>query len=136
MTTYDARRTLARILMLDAATCGLMGLLLVLAAGPVAGLTAIPAALLFYAGALLIPIALYMVVVARIGTANALAVWLVILGNVGWVVASLGLFAVVAPNGIGVAFILAQALVVAALAWLEHSTWRAGTARHPSAALN
>jgi hypothetical protein len=115
---------LARILNLDAATCAAMGLLLVLGAQPIAGITAIPATLLFWAGALLIPIALYMVVVARAGTGSALAVWLVILGNLGWIAASLALVGFIAPNGLGTALILAQAVVVTALALLEYQAWR------------
>jgi hypothetical protein len=119
-----AQNTLGRILTLDALTCAAMGLLLLVAFGPVAGLTAIPAALLFYAGAVLIPIAIYMAAVARIGTYSVLAVWLVIIGNIGWIAASLGLFAFIAPNGLGTAFIMAQAAVVGLLAWLEISAWR------------
>jgi glucose uptake protein GlcU len=120
----SAQNTLGRILTLDALTCAAMGLLLLVVPGPVAGLTAIPAALLFYAGAVLIPIAIYMAAVARIGTCNAPMVWLVIIGNIGWIAASLALFAFIAPNGIGTAFILAQASVVGLLAWLEVSAWR------------
>lgn len=134
MTTSDARRGLIAILLIDAVTCGVMGVLLVLIAAPVAAITAVPATLLIYAGALLTPIALYMVVVARIGTGNTGAVWLVIMGNVGWVAASLGLFAFISPNAIGVIFILAQALVVAVLAWLEYAAWRTNTMQCPSAA--
>jgi hypothetical protein len=121
-----AQNTLGRILNLDALTCAAMGFLLLVASGPIAGLTAIPAALLFYAGAVLIPIAIYMAAVARIGTYNMLAVWLVIIGNIGWIAASLGLFAFIAPNGLGTTFILAQSAVVGLLAWLEVSAWRSG----------
>ena len=133
MTTTD-HRGLARILNLDAATCAAMGLLLLLAAQPIAGITAIPATLLIWAGALLIPIAIYMGLVARTGTGSALAVWLIILGNLGWVAASLALFGFIAPNGLGTALILAQALVVAALAWLEYRAWRATSASHRATA--
>jgi hypothetical protein len=128
MTSSDHRR-LARILTLDAATCAAMGLLLLLAAGPIAGITTLPATLLIWAGALLIPIAVYMAVVARIGTGSTLAVWLVILGNLGWVGASLALFGIIAPNGLGTLLILAQALVVGLLAWLEYRAWRGTSAR-------
>jgi hypothetical protein len=118
-----AKNALGRILTLDALTCAAMGLLLLAASGPVAGLTAIPAALLFYAGVLLVPIAIYMAAVARIGTGYAPMVWLVIVGNIGWIAASLGLFAFIAPNGLGTAFILAQAAIVGLLAWLEVAAW-------------
>lgn len=134
MTTRIARLGLGRLLTLDAATCAAMGILLLLGAGPIAGLTALPATLLFYAGLALIPVALFMAAVARFGTGNPVAVWLVILGNFGWVGASLALFAFVAPNGMGTAFILLQALVVAALAYAEQAAWRGDTARQPAAA--
>ncbi|MGL4234756.1 hypothetical protein [Tabrizicola sp.] len=120
---------LARILNFDALTCAAMGLFLLLGSGPIAGITAIPATLLFYAGAILIPIAIYMALVARAGTGSPLAVWLVILGNLGWVVASVALFGVIAPNGLGVALILGQAAVVGLLAWLEYRAWRGISAR-------
>lgn len=129
-----SQTALGRILALDALTCTAMGLLLLAASGPIAGLTALPPSLLFYAGALLIPIAIYMAQVARKGTDNGLAVGLVILGNIGWVVASLALFAFIAPNALGVAFIMAQAAVVGLLAWLEYTSWRVGRAGQRSIA--
>ena len=129
-----SQTALGRILGLDALTCAAMGLLLLAASGPVARLTDLPPSLLFYAGALLIPIAIYMAIVARYGTSSSLAVWSVILGNMGWVLVSLALFVFIAPNAIGVAFILAQAAVVGLLAWLEYLTWRMATARQSSAA--
>lgn len=134
MTTLNSQRGLARTLLVDAATCAAMGLLLLVAAGPIARLTGIPLPLLFYAGALLIPIAVYMAAVARLGVENGLAVWLVILGNIGWVAASLGLFAFISPNWLGIAFILAQGVVVGTLAWLEYIAWRAGGAGQRSLA--
>jgi hypothetical protein len=127
-------RDLARILILDAGTCAAMGLLLILFCGPVSGLTAVPAPLLLWAGAALIPIAIYMALVARSGTGSPLAVVLVIAGNLGWVAASLALFGMISPNGLGVALIAGQALVVALLAWLELRAWRSVAAQHRAAA--
>jgi hypothetical protein len=49
-------------------------------------------------------------------------VWLIVLGNIGWVIASLGILAFIAPNALGTIFILAQAAVVGVLALLEHGT--------------
>jgi hypothetical protein len=130
MTTNDARQPLGRILLIDAATCAAMGGLLILGAGPIAGLTAMPEPLLFWAGVLLIPVAAYMALVARRATDSGAAVWLAILGNLGWVAASLALFAFVAPNALGAILVLGQAAVVAALAWAEFTAWRgAGTDR-------
>lgn len=131
--TTDARLPLRRILLLDAATCAAMGILLIVAAAPIAGLTALPAGLLFWAGVILIPVAFYMAAVARLAAGNALAVWAVILGNAGWVAASLGLFAFVSPNMLGTGLILAQAAAVGALAWLEAAAWRGKAAMRQAA---
>lgn len=55
------------------------------------------------------------------------AIWMIILGNVLWVVACLALLSgIIAPNALGVIFILAQAVVVAVLAWLELKAHRSG----------
>jgi hypothetical protein len=53
-------------------------------------------------------------------------VWLVIIGNVLWVVGSLWLMVSgwIAPNALGYVFITAQALAVALLAALEHLALR------------
>lgn len=124
----QSNASLKTILLLDAATCLLMGVLLTAASGFVAGLTALPQTLLFYAGALLIPIGLFMAATALWWLSSAGAVWLIIAGNAGWVVASLILLAVVTANGLGIAFVLAQALVVAVLAWIEYRALRANGA--------
>lgn len=119
---------LQTILLLDAATCLLMGILLATTSGFVSGITGLPQTLLFYAGALLIPIGLFMAATATWWLGSAAAVWLIIVGNAGWVIASLALLTIVTPNGLGLAFVLAQALVVAVLAWVEHRTLRASHA--------
>lgn len=119
---------LKTILLLDAATCLLMGLLLATASGFVCSITALPQPLLFCAGLLLLPIGLFMAATAIWWLGSAAAVWLIIVGNVGWVIASLGLLMNVTANGLGVVFVLAQALVVAVLAWVEYRALRAGQA--------
>jgi len=111
---------LKTILLLDSATCLLMSALLIAGAGFVSGITALPETLLFYAGVLLAPIGLFMAATALLWLGSAAAVWLIIVGNGGWVIASLVLLVTVVPNGLGVAFVLAQALVVAVLARIEH----------------
>lgn len=112
------------VLNLDAVTCLAMGAVLVASAGEIAGLTGIPAPLLFYAGLSLIPLAAVIAAVAR-WMENSPAVWLVILGNAAWVVGSLALVAgVISPNLLGVAFILVQAGAVGVLTWLEVAAFR------------
>lgn len=113
------------VLLLDATTCLIMGLLLVAVTGFVSGITAIPETLLLYAGALLFPVGLFMAATALWWLGSSGAVWLIIVGNAGWVLASLVLLAIVKPNGLGVVFVLAQALVVAVFAWVEYRRLRA-----------
>ena len=113
---------LRAVLLVDAATCVLTGALLTLGAALVAQMTAIPAALLFYAGAVLIPIAAFMALTATRRVIPAPFVWLIIAGNALWVVASGGLMLAdwITPNVWGYAFIAAQAVAVAALTAMEY----------------
>lgn len=126
MPTNSSSSLLRTLLLLDAATCTLMGAVLTLGTDLLAAWTAIPAALLFYAGAVLFPVALFMTVVATRVRANRAAVRLVVAGNGLWVATSLGLLVGgwIAPNALGQAFIVAQALAVALFAALEHLAWR------------
>ncbi|MBL0937098.1 MAG: hypothetical protein IBJ07_20350 [Rhizobiaceae bacterium] len=111
--------TLKKVLNLDAVTCALMGVALTVAAAPLSELLALPQSLLFYAGCLLFPIAAFMAVLARHAMPSPAGVWLVILGNAGWVVASIVVLAVTGPNMLGVGFLVIQALAVALLALAE-----------------
>ncbi|GLT11523.1 hypothetical protein ACFQFQ_24460 [Sulfitobacter porphyrae] len=112
---------LQTILKLDSATCALMGALLVSASGLVAGVTAIPADLLFWAGLLLLPVAAFMAVLAGTVSVPSLGTCLVIGGNVLWIVASLALpvTGVISPNAFGWILVLGQAVVVAGFVWAE-----------------
>jgi len=112
---------LQTILKLDSATCALMGALLVSASGLVAGITAIPADLLFWAGLLLFPIAAFMAVLAGTVSVPSLGTYLVIGGNVLWIVASLALpvTGIISPNVFGWILVLGQAVVVAGFVWAE-----------------
>jgi hypothetical protein len=114
-------QVLRKVLLLDAGTCVAAGAAMSLLAGPLARLTAIPEPLLLTAGLALFPVAAFMAFVARMPSIPKAAVWLIVLGNAAWVAGSalLLLAALIRPNGFGVAFILAQALAVAVLAWLE-----------------
>ena len=87
----------------------------------VAGLTQIPAGLLMSAGLSLFPIAAFIAIVAMRPATWPLGVWLIVLGNVVWVAGSLGLLLAdsIAPNGLGYAFLIVQAMAVAVLAELE-----------------
>ena len=126
MHTID-RLPLRTLLRLDSATCAVMGAALTLGSGGLSAPLGLPSAVLFPAGLALFPIAAFMLFAARGGT---VAARLVVAGNVAWVLASLVLVLVARPSGAGVAFVLAQAIAVAAFAALERRALvRDGAAR-------
>ena len=117
--SLDRAAFLRRVLFVDAATCVATGALLTLDAAPLARLLGLPAALLFYAGASLFPCAALMLWVALREQLSRAGAWIIIAGNVAWVVDS-GLALIgTAPTALGYAFVIAQMLAVALLAELE-----------------
>jgi hypothetical protein len=132
MTLTDHPGFLRAVLLIDAASCAAMGLLMTFGATPIALMTELPAALLTAAGASLFPIAAF---IAFVGTREPIplgGVWLVIAGNVGWVLGSvlLAIGDLAAPNVLGVALTLGQGAAVMLLALLEF----AGLRQHAVAA--
>jgi len=113
---------LRRVLLADALVSGATGLLMFGGAGFLASLLDLPQPLLSYAGLVLLP---YGALVAWVGTRENLqrpAVWTVILANALWTVDSIVLLLSgwVAPNTLGYAFVIAQALVVALFAAMQY----------------
>jgi hypothetical protein len=108
-----------RLLAVDAATCVLMGAGLLVATDGLAALLHLPHGLLFWSGLALLPIALFMAVLALQPRPSSAGVWLVVFGNAAWVAGSLLVILVSRPNGLGVGFILLQGGVVAILTLLE-----------------
>lgn len=129
--THEAKATLplATILRLDALTCLVMGALLLAAAGPVAALSALPQGLLFWAGAALLPVAAFIWLTASGRLPGRWPVLLVVLGNIGWVGASLAVVVMLSPNALGVLFLLGQAAVVLGFAVLESQRSRSSSDR-------
>jgi len=112
---------LRRALQADAIFSGFSAVALALGAAPLAPWLNLPEALLQETGLFLIAYALF---VGWLGSRRSMAAaWamLVIAGNAAWVLASVALLlsGMVAPNGLGVAAMLAQALVVGVLAELQ-----------------
>jgi len=124
---------LRRILLVDAGSCVGMGLFLALLADPLSPMLGLPAALLSYAGLALLPIAAFMGWVATREQPPLAGVWLVILGNAGWVAGSVALLFLVSPTALGYAFVIGQAAIVAGLAELEYVSTRAARAGSASA---
>lgn len=114
------RRTLLyRTLLADAATCAAMGLFLVLAGAPIAGLTDLPPALVREAGLLLLPFALFVLWASR--REGGWPARTVAIANLAWVAASLALLAGpwIAPNLLGACLIAVQTIAVAGFAALQ-----------------
>lgn len=126
MTNSNKHSSLKPLLALDAATCAAMGAALLFGSTSIAEVTQIPAGLLFWAGASLIPIAAFMVISSRTAPVPGWAATLVMLGNLLWVAASvfLPVAGLIAPNPLGWAFLIGQAGVVAILAKLEFDALR------------
>jgi hypothetical protein len=116
--------TLKQLLNFDALTCLLMGVALALGAGPLASLLGLPQTLLFYAGLALFPCAALMAITAK--NQNRALVWMVILGNVAWVIGSVFVAFTFEVTTLGMTFVLVQALAVDILVLLE---WRARRAQ-------
>ncbi|MFZ6735685.1 hypothetical protein ACO0LG_27445 [Undibacterium sp. Ji42W] len=116
--------SLRTILTLDAITGLAMGLLLVTASGLLSGFLGLPKDFLFLAGISLFPVAALVGFTSRAGGETkppALLVWVVILGNLGWVVASVLTMEVwFEPSVLGFVFVSVQALVVLAFSTLEY----------------
>ncbi|MCB1533163.1 MAG: hypothetical protein KDJ44_00220 [Rhodoblastus sp.] len=107
---------LRNVLVVDAAFSGASGITLAAAATPLAAAFGLPQGLVLGAGVFLLPYALF---VGSLGLWAMLPrglVWFVVAGNALWVVESLITLARSEPTQLGVAAIVAQATVVAAIA--------------------
>jgi hypothetical protein len=122
MSEFRPSPFLRTILLVDAATCVATGLLMLIGAGLLDTLLGLPVSLLRYAGASLLPIAVFMAFVATRENPARAAVWVIIVGNIGWVIGSFELLfaGAVSPTLLGTLFVTAQALTVALLAALEY----------------
>lgn len=116
---------LRRVLLADALVSGATGLLMLLGAGLLTNLLALPAALLSTAGLILLPYAVFVAYVATRSSQRS-AVWAIILINALWAVDSIVLLLSgwVAPNALGYAFVLVQAVAVAVFAELQYIAMR------------
>lgn len=113
---------LRRVLMADAAASAATGALMAFGADAFADLLGLPESLLRYAGLALLPFAALLAFIATRAALPRAAIWAVIVANALWVTDSLALLASgwVAPTALGIAFVIAQAAAVAALAELEY----------------
>ena len=119
-------------LLLDAVVSGAAAVLMTAGAGLLAPHLAIPEALLFWAGIVLVPFVTLLLVLARRAEISRLMLIDVIGLNVAWVLTSVGLIVTgtITPTLLGHAFVLAQAGAVAVFAALQAmALMRAGSVR-------
>ena len=122
MFNFSSPNFLRRVLMIDAATSAACGLLMTAGSGFLSPLLNLPQSLLTEAGLLLFPFAALVWYTATRSSVPRALVWVVIASNALWAIDSIALLLSgwVAPNMLGEAFVLAQAIVVAVLAELEY----------------
>lgn len=114
-----------RVMGFDALTCLGAGLVMTIGAGPLAPLTGLPETLLTAAGIALFPVALLFGVMARMARIPQALLWIAVIGNAGWVAASVAVMALVPATAFGYVFVAAQAAVVLVLTLLEAGALRA-----------
>lgn len=110
---------LRRVLTIDAVTCFVTGALLAVVPMPLASLFGLAPDLLFYAGLALFPCAALMLWVALSSPLLRPLGHVIVAGNVAWVAGSMLVLAMTSPTTLGYAFVIAQAVIVIALADFE-----------------
>ena len=111
---------LKRVLILDAASCLGMGVMLIAGAGMLSTAFGLADSLLLGAGALLVPIGLFILWAGTRASVAPFFVYLIVAGNAAWVLESLLLMeSSVTISALGTAFVAVQAAAVAGLAILE-----------------
>ena len=110
-----------RVLIVDALMCATSGLILLLGAARFAVAFELPTTLLTSAGLIALCSAPILWWIARSEPLRIVGVWLAVGINVLWVVDSVALLLLdwVHPNASGIAFIIAQAVMVGVIAQLE-----------------
>lgn len=124
--TIPIPSSLRRVLVLDAAMSGLSAVAFIAGAGLIASLTALPHGLVFWAGVVLVPWTALLGWQARRSTISRMALIDIVGVNALWTAVSLGLLAtgMIQPNALGIAFVMAQALVVGLLTVLQFAALR------------
>jgi hypothetical protein len=113
---------LRRVLLADAIVSGATGLLFLLGAGFLAALLHLPETLLRPAGIFLLSYSALVAYIATRVSPPRWAVWAVIIANTLWAADSIVLLVSgwVTPNALGTAFVIAQAVIVAAFAEAQY----------------
>jgi hypothetical protein len=111
-------------LLIDAAASAATATLLIAGTSLLETWLAIPATVIREASLILAPYIAMVVIVATRPQISTRAVWVIIACNAVWTAASFAILAFISPNGLGVAFVIGQALAVAALGVLQWAALR------------
>ena len=113
---------LRKVLLIDAVASAAMGLALVALSVPLATWLSLPQTLLRDAGVVLLPFAAFVGYVASRANPPRIAVWIIVAVNAIWTIDSFALLFTdaVQPNAFGLAFVIAQAIVVGLFAEFEY----------------
>jgi hypothetical protein len=113
---------LRRALIADTVISGASGVLLLAGAGPLSRTFGVSAELLRSAGFSLLPFMVFLIWLCTRSNLPRTAVWVVIALNLAWVIGSIALLFIdgIDPSRLGMAFILVQAIAVAAFAEMQY----------------
>ena len=111
-------------LLIDAAASAATATLLIAGTSLLETWLAIPATVIREAGLILAPYIVLVVIVASRPQISTRAVWVIIACNAIWTAASFAILGFISPNRLGVAFVIGQALAVAALGVLQWAALR------------
>ena len=113
---------LRTVLRIDALTCLLTGVMSVALRGVLSEWFGLSAALVAGSGIALLAVGAFILFAAKNVPALRWPVWVVVLGNAGWVLASVLLLisGLEQPTALGTAYVIGQAVIVAVLAELEY----------------
>lgn len=123
MQTIQPSKLLRAALTADALACGATAALQLIGGAAIATALALPAQLLTGTGIFLGLYAASLLVLTKMHAIWKPLVWLIIIGNVGWAAITLDLVVtgMIAPNGLGLAYLAVQSLTVLALAGMEYA---------------
>jgi hypothetical protein len=126
MMKMNSAAALGVLLTIDALISGATGVAMILAAGVLESFLNVPAVVMRSAGVMLLPFAGMVFFFSRPAQLTPVRVRAVIALNVAWVAASILVLVTgwIQPSTLGVAFVVFQALVVAALAELQFAGLR------------
>lgn len=121
MTAWMSALSPRIVLRLDGLLCLVMGGALIGLRGVLAELTGLTPGFLTAAGAILVPVGVFILAVSAQAATPRLGVMTVVGGNLAWVLASIGVVVsgLVAPTPVGMVLILGQAAAVAVIAAVE-----------------